>query len=123
MLGMWHVWDIGCWGCVMLGIWNVWDVGCSGCGICDVRVVGCSRCKMFGMWGVQDMECSGCGMLGLCDVRDLGCLGCGMFDGMWDVDLQNARRFFPSFQFIGCIQRNPSRLTLKQLGRKDFSME
>ena len=79
MLGMWHVWDIGCCGCGMLGIWNVWDVGCSGCGMLDVRVVGCSRCRMFGMWGVQDMECWGCGMLGLCDVRDLGCLtGCGM---------------------------------------------
>ena len=31
-------------------------------------------------------------------------------------------RFFPSFQFICCIQRNPSHPILKQL-EKDFSME
>ena len=38
---------------------------------------------MFGMWDVWDVGCSGCGMW---DV------GCGMFAGMWDVDLQNARK-------------------------------
>ena len=32
-------------------------------------------------------------------------------------------RFFPSFQFICCIQRNPSHITSKQLRRKNFSME
>ena len=32
-------------------------------------------------------------------------------------------RFFPSLQFLCCIQRNPSRLISKQLGRKDFSVE
>ena len=32
-------------------------------------------------------------------------------------------RFFPSFQFLCCIQKNPSRLISKKLGRKDFSME
>ena len=32
-------------------------------------------------------------------------------------------RFFPSFQFLCCIQRNPKRLIKKKLGRKDFSME
>ena len=32
-------------------------------------------------------------------------------------------RFLPSFQFLCCIQRNPSRIISKQLGRKDFSME
>ena len=32
-------------------------------------------------------------------------------------------RFFPSFHFLCCIQRNPSRLTSKQLGRKDFSIK
>ena len=32
-------------------------------------------------------------------------------------------RFFPSFQFLCCIQRNPSHITSKQLGRKDFSLE
>ena len=33
------------------------------------------------------------------------------------------RRFFPSFQFSCCIQKNPSRIISKQLGRRDFSME
>ena len=33
------------------------------------------------------------------------------------------RKFFPSFQFLCCIQRNPSRLISKQLGRIDFSVE
>ena len=28
--------------------------------------------------------------------------------------------FLPSFQFLCCIQRNPSRLISKQLGKKDF---
>ena len=32
-------------------------------------------------------------------------------------------RFFPFFQFLCCIQRNPSRLISKQLRRKGFSME
>ena len=32
-------------------------------------------------------------------------------------------RSVPSFQFLCCTQSNRSRLTLKQLGRKDFSME
>ena len=32
-------------------------------------------------------------------------------------------RFFPYFQFLYCIQRNPSHIISKQLGRKDFSME
>ena len=32
-------------------------------------------------------------------------------------------KFFLSFQFLCCIQWNPSCLTSKQLGRKDFSME
>ena len=32
-------------------------------------------------------------------------------------------RFFPCFQFLGCIRRNPSHLISKQLGRKEFSME
>ena len=32
-------------------------------------------------------------------------------------------RFFPCFQFLCCIQKNPSRLISKQLGRKDISME
>ena len=32
-------------------------------------------------------------------------------------------RFFPSFQFICCIQSNPSHIISKQPGRKDFSME
>ena len=106
MLGMWHVWDIGCWGFGMFGWLDVRDVGCV----------------MFGLWDVQDVGCLGCGVFRIWNVRDVGCWGCVIF-GMWDVDLQNAGRFFPSFQFIGCIQRNPSRLTLKQLGRKDFSME
>ena len=33
------------------------------------------------------------------------------------------RRFFPSGQFLCCIQRNPSPLISKQLGRKYSSME
>ena len=32
-------------------------------------------------------------------------------------------RFFPSFQFLCSIQRNPSCIISKLLGRKDFSME
>ena len=32
-------------------------------------------------------------------------------------------RFFPSFQFPCSVQRSPSRLISKQLGRKAFSME
>ena len=32
-------------------------------------------------------------------------------------------RFFPSSPLLCCIQRNPSHLISKQLGRKDFSME
>ena len=32
-------------------------------------------------------------------------------------------RFFPSFQFLCFIQKNPSRLISKKLGREDFSME
>ena len=32
-------------------------------------------------------------------------------------------RFFPSFQFLCCIQKNPSHVISKQLGIKDFSME
>ena len=32
-------------------------------------------------------------------------------------------RFFPCFQFLCCIRRNPSHLISKQLGRKEFSME
>ena len=27
MIGMWDVWDVGCWGCRMLGMWDVRDVG------------------------------------------------------------------------------------------------
>ena len=68
MLGMWDVWDMGCWGCGMLGMWNVQDVGCG----------------MLGMWDVRDVGCLGCGMFRMWDV------GYGMFAGMWDVDLQNA---------------------------------
>ena len=32
-------------------------------------------------------------------------------------------RFFPSFQFLCCIQKNLSNIISKQLGRKYFSME
>ena len=32
-------------------------------------------------------------------------------------------KFFPSFQFPCSVQRSPSRVISKQLGRKDFSME
>ena len=32
-------------------------------------------------------------------------------------------RFFSWFQFLCCIQSNPSHLISKQLGRKDFSVE
>ena len=32
-------------------------------------------------------------------------------------------RFFPSLQFLCCIQRNPSHRISKQLGQKDFPME
>ena len=32
-------------------------------------------------------------------------------------------RFFPCFQILFCIQKNPSRLISKQLGKKDFSGE
>ena len=32
-------------------------------------------------------------------------------------------RIFPSFQFLCCIQKNPSHVISKQLGIKDFSMK
>ena len=42
---------------------------------------------------------------------------------LYIISLYCRGRFFPSFQFPYCIQRNPSHIISKQLGRKDFSME
>ena len=96
MLGMWHVGDVGCLCSEIFGALDVRDVEYSGCGMCDVRDVGYLGCGMFTIWDVRDMGCLGCGVFRIWDfrnvgdVRDVECLGCGMFDGMWDVDLQNA---------------------------------
>ena len=42
---------------------------------------------------------------------------------LYIISLYYREGFFPSFQFLCCIQRNPSYLISKQLRRKDFSME
>ena len=109
MLGMWHVGDVGCLCSEIFGTLDVRDVEYSGCGMCDVRDVGYLGCGMFTIWDVRDMGCLGCGVFRIWDfrnvgdVRDVECLGCGMFDGMWDVDLQNAALGYSSLYIDRCI--------------------
>ena len=42
---------------------------------------------------------------------------------LYIISLYFREVIFPSFQFLSCIQKNPSCLISKQLGTKDFSME
>ena len=46
-----------------------------------------------------------------------------MLDNVYIISLYYREGFFPCFQILCCIQKNPSRLISKQLGKKDFSGE